>query len=56
MQCHVGTNDLTKSVNTMKKVRKCMEVIRELDNTENIQIEFSSIIQRFGKDFSNKNS
>ena len=33
---HLGTNDLTKSVNAMRKVRKCVEVIRDLDNTENI--------------------
>ena len=51
---HVGTNDLTKGVNTMKKVRKCLKVIRELDNTENIQIGFSSIIERTDKDFSNE--
>ena len=51
---HVGTNDLTKGINTMKKVRKCVEVIREIDKTENIQIGFSSIIQRADKDFSNE--
>ena len=51
---HVGTNDLTKGVNTMKKVRKCVKVIQELDNTKNIQIGFSSIIQRTNKDFSNE--
>ena len=51
---HVGTNDLTKGVNTMKKIRKCVEVVREIDNTENIQIGFSSIIQRADKDFSNE--
>ena len=51
---HVGTNDLTKGVNTMKKVRKCVEVIQGLDITENIQIGFSSIIQRTDKDFSNE--
>ena len=51
---HVGTNDLIKGVNTMKKVRKCLKVIRELDNTENIQIGFSSIIERTDKDFSNE--
>ena len=45
---------MTKGVNTMKKVRKCVEVIQELDNTENIQIGFSSIIQRTDKDFSNE--
>ena len=33
---HLGTNDLTKGVNAMRKVRKCVEVIRDLDNTENI--------------------
>ena len=31
-----------------------MEVIRELDNTENIQIGFPSIIQRTNEDFSNE--
>ena len=51
---HVGTNELTKGVNTMKKVRKCVEAVRELHNTENIQIGFSSIIQRTDKDFSNE--
>ena len=34
---YVGTNDLTKGVNTMRKVRKCVEVIQELYNTENTQ-------------------
>ena len=33
---HVRTKDLMKSVNTTRKVKKCMEVIQELDNTENI--------------------
>ena len=51
---HVGRNDLAKGVNIIKKVRKCVEVIWELDNTENIQIGFSSIIQRSDKDFSNE--
>ena len=38
----------------MKKVRECVEVIQELDNTEKIQIGFSSIIQRTDKVFSNE--
>ena len=38
----------------MKKVRKCVEVIRELDNTENIRIGFSTVIERADKDFSNE--
>ena len=37
----------------MRKVRKCVEVILELDNTENIQIGFPSIIERIDKGFSN---
>ena len=51
---HMETNDLMKGANTMRKVRKCVEVIRELYNTEHIHIGFSSIIQRTGKDFSNE--
>ena len=35
---HVGTNDLTKGVNTVKKVKKFVKVIQEIDNTENMQI------------------
>ena len=27
---HVGTNDLTKDINTMKNVWKCVEAIREV--------------------------
>ena len=46
---HVGTNDLAKGVNTMTKVMKCVEVIQKLDNTENIQIGFCSVIQRTDK-------
>ena len=51
---HVGTTDLTKGVNTMRKVRECVEIIQELDKTENIRIGFSSIIQRTDKDFSDE--
>ena len=50
----VGTNDLTKGVNIVSEVRKFVEVIRQLDDTDNIQIGFSSIIQRTDKDFSNE--
>ena len=37
---HVRTNDFAKGINTMKNIRKCPEAIRELDNSENIQISF----------------
>ena len=46
---HVRTNDLTKGINTMKNVWKCVKAIRELHNSENIQIGFSSIIHRSDK-------
>ena len=49
---HVGTNDLTKGVNTMSKVRKIVSAIQEVDSTRNIQLGFSSIVQRADKDYS----
>ena len=48
----VGANDLTKGTNTMKYIKKCVEAIRELDNSENIQIGFSSIMHWSEKNFS----
>ena len=49
---HVGTNDLTKGVNTMSKVRKIVSAIQEVDSTRNIQLGFSSIVQRADNDYS----
>ena len=49
---HVGTNDLTKGVNTMSKVRKIVSAIQEVDSTRNIRLGFSSIVQRADKDYS----
>ena len=48
----MGTNDFTKGINAMKNVRKCVEAIRDLDNSENIQIGFSKIMHRSDKDIS----
>ena len=48
----VGTNDLTKGVNTMSKVRKIVNAIQEEDSTRNIQLDVSNIIQRADKDYS----
>ena len=47
---HTGTNDLTNGVNTMKKVRKLVKVVREIDESEKIKIGFSSVIYRKDKD------
>ena len=43
----VRTNDLTNC-----NIRKCVQAIHELDNSENIQISFSSIMHKSDKDFS----
>ena len=49
---HLETNDLTKGINCMKNIRNCVEAIREMDNSEYIQIGFSSIMNISDKDFS----
>ena len=43
---HTGTNDFTKRVNTIKKVKKVAESIKELERDESIKIGLSSIINR----------
>ena len=47
---HTGRNDLTNGVNTIKKVRKLVKVVREIDESEKIKIGYSSVIYRKGKD------
>ena len=47
---HTGTNDLTNGVNTMKKVRKLVKVVREIDESQKLKIGFSSVIYRKDKD------
>ena len=44
---HVSTNDLTEGVNMMSK----LSAIKEVDSTRNIQLGFSSIIQRADKNY-----
>ena len=43
---HTGTNDLSNGVNTMKKVRKLVKVVCEIDESQKIKIGFSSVIYR----------
>ena len=47
---HTGINDLTNGLNTMKKVRKLLKVVSEIDKSEKIKIGFSSVIYRKDKD------
>ena len=42
---------ILRKILNMKNVRKCVEAIHELDNSENIQIGFYSIMHRSDKDF-----
>ena len=50
LMIHTGVNDLTNGVNTMKKVRKLVKVVCEIDESEKIKIGFSSTIYRKDKD------
>ena len=37
---HIGTNDFTNGVHTMKKVTKLVKVVCEIDEFEEIKIDF----------------
>ena len=43
---HSGTNDLSKDVNTMSRVRKVVAAIRDIDIEEKIKLGFSGIVTR----------
>ena len=43
---HSGTNDLTKDVNTMNRVRKVAAAVKEIDNEVKIKLGFSGIAAR----------
>ena len=47
---HTGTNGLINGVNTKTKVRKLVELVREIEESEKINIGFSIVIQRKVKD------
>ena len=48
---HTTTNDLTNGVNTMKKIRKIVKCVRDLDNYKKVNIGFLSLIRRSGRNF-----
>ena len=48
---HTRTNDLTNCVNTMKKIRKIVKCVRDLDNYKKVNIGFLSLIYRSGRNF-----
>ena len=43
---HSGTNDLTKDVNTMNRVRKVVAAVKEIDTEGKIKLSFSGIVTR----------
>ena len=43
---HSGTNDLTKDVNTMNRVRKVVAAVKEIDTKGKIKLGFSGIVAR----------
>ena len=43
---HYGTNDLTKDANTISRVRKVVDAVKEIDTKAKINLVFSSIIAR----------
>ena len=51
---HIETKDLTKDMNTTKKVKKVIESIREIDFNQEIQIAFSGIINPVDNNFAEK--
>ena len=51
---HIETKDLTKDMNTTKKVKKVIESIRETDFNQEIQIAFSGIINPVDNNFAEK--
>ena len=48
---HTRTNDLTNDVNTMKKIRKIVKCVRDLDSYKKVNIGFLSLISRSGRNF-----
>ena len=43
---HSGTNNLTKDVNSMSRVRKVVTSVREIDTEGKIKLGFTSIVDR----------
>ena len=48
---HTGTNDIENKVNALQKVRKVITTIKEIDVNNEIQMAFSSVIDRDDQDF-----
>ena len=47
---HSGTNDITNKVNTLQKIRKVINAIKENDVNDETEIVLSSVIYRDDQD------
>ena len=54
MVIHSGTNDITNKVNTLQKIRKVINAIKENDVNDEIEIVLSSVIHRDDQDVEDK--
>ena len=46
MVIHSGTNDITNKVNTLEKIKKVINAIKENESNDNIEIVLSSVIHQ----------
>ena len=51
---HIGTNDLENNRNFVKKTKKLVSAVKEVDQDHSLKIAFSSIINREDDDFKDK--
>ena len=51
---HTGTNDLQNNCNIVKKAKKLISAVKEVDKDNSMKIAFSSIISREDEDFQDK--
>ena len=51
---HTGTNDLPDDMNTIKKLKKVVQSIHEIDVNQEIKVAFSGIINREDNNFAEK--
>ena len=54
MSYHTGTNDLKKNCDILKKVKKLVNAVKEIDKDYTVKIAVSSIINHEDEDFKEK--
>ena len=54
MIIHSGTNDITNKVNTLQKIRKVINAIKENDVNDKTEIVLSSVIHRDDQDVNHR--